>query len=213
VLRGTRRASDDPGVHRACDEIERLMNELGAMVRDARIGSDRIHDILEAMGKMARAHTERRSPVALVPLVDAAVRLVSGQLRRRARLVRDYRDTPLVLGDETRLLQVFLGLLVNVTIPASPSPAGREIRVSVQGAEQSAVVELSERGDEAAESSPGPADPGVWLQEPRTDKALCLAVCRSIVVSYGGSIEVATATDAGHTVRVVLPAHMPTISR
>jgi two-component system, NtrC family, sensor kinase len=215
VLRGTRTISADPGVHRACDEIEQLMVELGAMVRDARIGGDRIHDILEAMGKMARAHTERRTPVALVPLVDAAVRLVSGQLRRRARLVRDYRDAPLVMGDETRLLQVFLGLLVNVTVPSSPSPlGGREIRVSVLGAEQSAVVELSERVDDNAEPSVNPAaETAFWLQEPRTDKALCLAVCRSIVLSYGGSIEVTTAPDGGQTVRIVLPAHMPTMSR
>jgi CheY-like chemotaxis protein len=213
VLQATRRSSDDPVVHRAADEVEHLLTELGSMVRDARIGADRIHDILEAMGKMARAHTERRSSVALVPLVDAAVRLVSGQLRRRARLVRDYRDTPLVLGDETRLLQVFLGLLVNVTLPSASPGASREIRVSVQGQEDSAVVELIEHIDQPTEQAPAASELDLWLQEPRTDKALCLAVCRSIVLSYNGTIEVTTAAAGGNCVKISLPAYIPTICR
>jgi two-component system, NtrC family, sensor kinase len=217
VLGTTRHDSADPAVQRACDEIERRLVELTAMVHDTRVGADRIHDILEAMGKMARAHTERRSSIDLVPLVDAALRLVSGQLRRRARVVRNYRATPPVAGDETRLLQVFLGLLVNVTLPAQPNPpGGRQIQVSVYGADGTAVVELLEQVDSQAEPLvPFSSDPTFWSQEPRTDKALCLAVCRSIVVSYGGSIELHTEADGGHCVKVVLPApaHIPTISR
>jgi CheY-like chemotaxis protein len=206
VLDATKRNTSDLGVHRACNEIEQQMSELGAMVRDARIGADRIHDILKAMGQMARAHTERRSAVALVPVVDAAVRLVSGQLRRRARLVRDYRDAPKVMGDETRLLQVFLGLLVNLTLPGLTSTlAGREIRVSVRGAKDSAVVQLLEHID--AESEPtSTSRHELSLQEARTDKALALAVCRSIVVSYGGTLEVAPVPEGGHMVQVELPA-------
>jgi CheY-like chemotaxis protein len=208
LLDNTRRATSDPAVHQACSEIERHMGELGAMVRDARIGADRIHDILKSMGQMARAHTERRSAVALVPVVDAAVRLVSGQLRRRARLVRDYRDAPAVMGDETRLLQVFLGLLVNVTLPPLANTfSAREIRVSVHGGQDNAVVELLEHGD--AEVEPGGftrRDLTPSLQEPRTDRALCLAVCRSIVVSYGGTIEVARVGEGGNMVQVALPA-------
>jgi CheY-like chemotaxis protein len=206
VLQATRRASDDPAVHRATEEVEHLLNELSSMVRDARIGADRIHDILEAMGQMARAHTERRSAVALVPLVDAAVRLVSGQLRRRARLVRDYRDAPLVVGDETRLLQVFLGLLVNVTLPAANPGASREIRVSVHGEADSAVVELIEHIDPPVEGAAPASAEDLWPPEPRTDKALCLAVCRSIVLGYGGNIEVTAAADGGDCVKVSLPA-------
>ncbi len=206
VLDSAKRNTSDLAVHRACGEIEQLMGELSAMVRDARIGADRIHDILKAMGQMARAHTERRSTVALVPVVDAAVRLVSGQLRRRARLVRDYRDAPKVMGDETRLLQVFLGLLVNVTLPGVTSTVGgREIRVSVHGAKDSAVVQLLEHIDSDSESSTTTRHE-LPLQDARTDKALALAVCRSIVVSYGGTIEVAPVPEGGHMVQVELPA-------
>ncbi len=227
VLQAARRSSPDPVVQRTCDEVEHLVVELGAMVHDTRIGADRIYDILEAMGKMARARTERRAAVALVPLLEAAVRLVSGQLRRRARLVCDFRDPPPVSGDETRLLQVFLGLLVNVTLPAQPTPvAARQIRVSVYGADQKAVVELVEEVDAQAEASAVPAyaaaaaaaaEAASWALEPRTDKALCLAICRSILGSYGGSIEVAAGEGGGQSVKVVLPAldpaHMPTMSR
>jgi two-component system NtrC family sensor kinase len=207
VLQAARRTSDDPALHRTADEVEHLVTELSAMVRDARIGADRIHDILEAMGKMARAHTERRSAVSLVPLVDAAVRLVGGQLRRRARLVRDYRDVPPVLGDETRLLQVFLGLLVNLTLPSVNPAATREIRVSVHTEEENAVVELLEQIDPPVEGASAAAEADLWLQEPRTDKALCLAVCRSIVLSYGGTIEVTPVACGGNSIKISLPAH------
>jgi CheY-like chemotaxis protein len=214
ALVAARRASPDLEVHRACDLIEHHLAELGAMVRDARIGADRIHDILKAMGQMARAHSERRSAVALVPVVDAAVRLVGGQLRRRARLVRDYRDAPKVMADETRLLQVFLGLLVNVTLPPLAGAfSGREIRISVHGSADSAVVELLEQLDSAIEpGTPSRREVPAALQDPRTDPGLSLAVCRSIVVSYGGTIEVAAVPGGGHMVQVALPAIRRTTS-
>jgi len=149
--------------------------------------------------------------VPLIPVVDAAVRLVSGQLRRRARLVRDYRDAPKVMGDETRLLQVFLGLLVNITLPPLASAFhAREIRISVHGGKDQAVVELLDHVDAQVDPGGPRRQETPAIQDLRTDKALCLAVCRSIVVSYGGTIEVAAVPEGGNMVQVALPAIRPT---
>ena len=97
----------------------------------------------------ARGDEDQSGPVALRRVLDSSINIAWNEIRHRARLVKDYGDTPMVEGNESRLGQVFLNLLLNA---AQAIPEGEternEIRVSTRtDARGRAVVEVRDTGD------------------------------------------------------------------
>ena len=66
-------------------------------------------------------------------MLDSSINIAWNEIRHRARLVKDYGDTPMVEGNESRLGQVFLNLLLNAAhaIPEGETERN-EIRVSTR---------------------------------------------------------------------------------
>src|SRR3954471_18935288 len=81
--------------------------------------------------------------------MDSAAKMAAGELRPRAQLVRDYAaDVPSVEGNEARLAQVFLNLIINAA-QALPEgkPEKNEVKLVTrrQGADQ-VVAEVHDTG-------------------------------------------------------------------
>src|SRR6185503_16748861 len=86
--------------------------------------------------------------VDLRQALEAAIRMVQNEVRQRARIVRDFGETPAVEANEAKLGQIFLGLLANA---AQAIPDGKlddhEIRVVTRtDALGRAVVEVRDTG-------------------------------------------------------------------
>jgi C4-dicarboxylate-specific signal transduction histidine kinase len=127
--------------------LETGLRELEELIRDARTGVEQISAIVKDLGLLARTAEESLEPVSVSVAVDSAIRMAAQHIHRRARLVRDYRNSPSVIGDHARLTQVFLNLLVNA---CQALPEGRasskEIRVRIRSSEADAVVEIEDTG-------------------------------------------------------------------
>jgi PAS domain S-box-containing protein len=107
------------------EELDRAPNpnsELREMSVDIQSAAERIRKIVRGLTSFSRAEVERRRVIDLRPLLDLATDMTSHQIRDRARLVKDYGDTPWVDADEARLGQVFINLLVNAAqaLPEGP---------------------------------------------------------------------------------------------
>ncbi len=85
-------------------------------------GSTRVRDIVRDLRLFSRAPREQLGPLDLHTLLDSCVNMVWGELKHRGRLVKDYGDVPPLHGNESRLAQVFLNLIVNA-VQALPSQA------------------------------------------------------------------------------------------
>jgi heavy metal sensor kinase len=112
-----------------------------------------------------------------------------------------------VAGNETRLRQVLLNLLDNAI---KYTPQGGSVTVDVTPSDHQAVVTVSDSGIGIASEHQAL----VFDRFYRVDKArtraeggtgLGLSIVRSIVVSHGGTVAVASAPGQGSTFRVVLP--------
>src|SRR4030095_8502400 len=90
---------------------------------------------------------ERRGPVDVEEVLESSLRMAWNEIRHRARLERDYREGRPAWGNESRLGQVFLNLVVNA---AQAMPEGRsdenEIRVITRSADGQVVVEIRDTG-------------------------------------------------------------------
>jgi PAS domain S-box-containing protein len=184
-----------------------LPSDFRAALIDAKEAADRVRLIVRDLKVFSRAEEEHNTAVDLQRVLDSAVRMTWNEVRHRARLCKEYLAVPLVSGNEARLGQVFVNLLVNA---AQALPEGHadtnEIRVSAGHDESRVWVDVADSG------------PGIRPEHLRlifnpffTTKAagigtgLGLAICQRIVTELGGEITVESQAGIGTRFRVSLP--------
>jgi CheY-like chemotaxis protein len=134
--------------------------------------------------------------------------MAGNEIRHRARLTKEFGDIPPVEGNEARLGQVFLNLLVNA---AQAVPEGRadtnEIKVvtRMEGA-NSVAVEIHDTGNGiTADALPRIFDPFFTTKPVGVGTGLGLAICHRIIGALGGQISVESQVGKGTVFRIVLP--------
>jgi hypothetical protein len=98
-------------------------------LRDARESAERVRHIVRDLKIFSRSDEETKNAVDVRRVIESSLRMAWNEIRHRARLVKDYGDVPLVEGNEGRLGQVFLNLIVNAAqaIPEGRSSAGSQV--------------------------------------------------------------------------------------
>ncbi|MFT3766175.1 MAG: PAS domain-containing protein [Minicystis sp.] len=196
-------AGADPGATR-----EALVASVAAL-DEAREGAERVHRIVGDLKTFARAEEDRKGPVDVRRVLEAALHLSEHDVRRRARLVREIEDVPPVLANEARLGQVFLTLVVNAaeSIPAGAAESNT-VRVSARRGEGSRVViEVCDSGPGIAAEARGRVfEPFFCPRASDERKGFGLSVCHAIVTAIGGEIVVDGELGRGTCFRVILPA-------
>ena len=163
---------------------------------------------------MARQRQPEPKPVELGSIVEAALDLLAFQLRSAdVRLeLRLATDVPMVTVDADQMHQVVTNLIVNAQQALTASPRQRILRISTwyDSANLRACLSVSDNG-------PGvPADIRARIFDPFfTTKPLGegtgigLALCSSIVRSYGGEVSISDTPDGGATFTIELPLSSP----
>ncbi len=202
--------------------VEKAVAELGdapgTSPRDARLvellrtaleGVDRVRSIVKDLKTLSRPTTGRREPVRLERVIDTASNLAHAEIASCARLaVSNAPPFPEVLGDDSRLVQLFLNLLLNAaqSIRKAHSDQG-EIRVVVSRADDSRVrVDVIDDGAGMEAEVVDRAFDAFFTTKGSEGTGLGLAICQRIVSEHEGAITVKSAPGAGATFTVILPA-------
>jgi CheY-like chemotaxis protein len=134
--------------------------------------------------------------------------MAGNEIRHRARLETDFADVPTVDGDESRLGQVFLNLIVNAAqaIPEG-DPERNVLRVSTRVDEQErVVVSIADTGCGIPERDRTQIfRPFFTTKAPGVGTGLGLSICERITKSMGGSIGFESTVGQGTTFWVALP--------
>jgi PAS domain S-box-containing protein len=176
-------------------------------LRDARHGALRVATIVRDLKAFSRSDHDERTVLDLAQLVDSAISIAGNEVKQRARLVREIGPAPQVVGNEARLGQVFLNLLVNA---AHAIPEGRaednEIRVVLrQDASGHAVVELHDTGAGFSTQVAEHLFEPFFTTKPGIGTGLGLAISRNTVTALGGEISLESQPGVGTVARVTLP--------
>ena len=182
---------------------ERLVEELS----DAQEAANRVREIVRDLKLFSRSEEERHGPVDVREVLESALRMAWNEIRHRARLVRSFEDVPLVNGNDARLGQVFLNLLVNA---AQAIPDGRaesnEIRVALRRIGEQVLVEISDTGSGMSEEVLRQVFTPFFTTKPLgVGSGIGLPVCQRIVSALGGQVTVESKLGVGSTFRVLLP--------
>jgi signal transduction histidine kinase/ActR/RegA family two-component response regulator len=185
-----------------------LPSELRQALRDARHGAERVREIVRDLRTFSSTQTSDKLTFELVPVLISSIQMAFSQIRHRARLVRDFRDVPMISGNPSRLGQVFVNLLVNAA-HAMPVGSAHEhtitVRTSCEGKE--VRIEVSDTGSGIESDHLARVfDPFFTTKPIGRGTGLGLFVCKRIVDEHDGRIEVRSRPGQGSTFSVILPA-------
>jgi len=182
--------------------------EVRAALKEALSGSARVRDIVRDLKAFSRGtDEEHRGPVDMRAVLDSCANMASSEIRHKARLVKAYAEVPPVLGNESRLGQLFLNLLVNAAqaIPHG-NLQGNEIRLSLTCEEGGVVASVSDTGEGIPKENLAKLfDPFFTTKPVGVGTGLGLSICHGIVTAMGGRITVESELGRGTTFRVFLP--------
>ena len=185
---------------------------LDVLLQQAREGVERVRAIVRDLKTFSHPDDESAGPVDLQRVLQSAINLASVEMRGRASIQTDFEAVPHVLGNEARLGQVFVNLLVNAAQAIPEGAADRnEIRVVTNSdAAGRAVVEVRDTGAGIAPELLGRLfDPFFTTKPVGVGTGLGLSICHGIVIALGGELSVESELGRGSTFRVALPPISP----
>jgi PAS domain S-box-containing protein len=204
------RVVDELGDHPAAGELANAL-------RDAGDAAMRIGDVVGDLAVFLRVEDDHSQAVDVNAVLEATLRLAANEIRHRARLVKELADVPPVRGNQGRLGQVFMNLIVNAAQAIPEGRADRNIihvrsRVAPDGRVEVDVIDtgVGMAPDVVARLF----TPFFTARQSGESAGLGLAISQRIVTALGGEITVSSTPRTGSTFTVRLPAMVaPVVER
>jgi PAS domain S-box-containing protein len=200
--------------------MERELPELGGdaqrvealqrRLQDTRHGAERVKHIVRDLQALTRKDEGIRGPVELDQVIEQALHLAKRELPQHIEVTTRLDPVPCVLGNSTRLEQLFWNLFTNAAhaLNAVERPK-RTLRIALSScADGRVLAEVQDNGCGMTEPVQARAFEPFFTTKPLgVGAGLGLAICRRIVAELGGSIEIESRRMVGTTVRVYLPRY------
>ena len=177
---------------------------------DITTGAERIASNVRALQTLAtRSHTRT---VDLAAVVSAALRLAAPTLEPRAHVIRQIFPVGLVAGEESRIGQAVLAMMLfsSSGFDGEVPNTNNRIVVAVEERAGAAVVEVSDNGrDLAPEEAERAFDPFFRSSSRGAGVGVGLGVAHSVAVTLGGGVALAPRTGGGAVITLRLPMAPP----
>jgi len=189
------------------DSLTKSCGEIETALATTVEGVQRVGRIVVDLRRFGRVEEEEQGPVSIERALDLTIGMAIHEIRHVARLDREPNLTiPIVLGNEGRLVQVFLNLVINALQSLVRDPQQSWIRIKSKVDGTSVCVTISDNGRGiATEHLTQLFDPFFTTKPVGTGTGLGLSVCHGIVTALGGTITVESQLGVGSTFAVTLP--------
>ena len=198
------------------EQAVQLSDLLSAMA-DVREGGERITRIVRDLRTLARMEDDHRELIDLHTLLDSACVLADHEIKHRTRLVKDYLPVMPVEGNPSRLVQVFVNLLLNAAqaIPEGDAQGNElSVRVYPDDTDGMITVEVEDSGVGMSKAVLARIfDPFYTTKPVGEATGLGLTTCLAIIHHMGGSITIDSEEDRGTLVRIKLAPALKSAKR
>ncbi len=184
--------------------------ELMESVEGALDGVDRIRGVVDALRAYSRPDSGALVPIAPELFTQVALKVTAHKLRDVAEVHTAIESAPEVLGDEGRLVQVMVNLLLNAAqthrerVPGAKSRVGVRVGTSIDG---KALIEVSDNGPGISrEDLRRLTQPYYRARFEAGGMGLGLFLARGVVEQLGGLLAIESVVGTGTLVRILLPA-------
>ncbi len=199
----------------ARSELKRLGNESAAFAEieqalsEATESGQRMKEIVRDVKIFSRSDDpEQIGPLDVHRVLESSLRMAWNEVRHRARLVKDFGPVRPVMGNEARLGQVFLNLIVNAVQALPEGQASKnELRITTQMIADRVAIDVRDTGSGMSPEILKKLFTPFFTTKPvGVGTGLGLSMCHGIVTGLGGEIAVESRVGLGTTFRVLLPS-------
>jgi signal transduction histidine kinase len=167
-------------------------------------GIARVASITQGLRLFARGDDAPPSAVDLTAVVERALKMVDHDLRHHTEVVRRFEAVLPVRGNPSQLEQVIVNLLLNAIHARTGSAHRIELAIKPRGNDRVALS-ITDNGHGISEAIRGRIFEPFFTTRPIGEgMGLGLSVCKTIIDSLGGTIEVDSAANRGTTMTVVV---------
>ncbi len=183
-------------------------SQLSEALFEANEGARRVQRIVADLKTLARQGDDRVEPIDVEHTLNWAIGVTMAEIRHRARLVKNFRQVSQVRGDEARLGQVFVNILLNAAQAIEPGRAHEnEIVVSTRERDGRVVIEVLDSGMGIPEENLTKIFDPFFTTKPRgIGTGLGLSICHEIIASMRGTLTADNRTPHGAAFVVEIPA-------
>jgi PAS domain S-box-containing protein len=174
---------------------------------DITIGAERIASNVRALQTLATRSAS--TAIDLAAVVSSALRLATPTLDPRATVIREIYPVRRVIGEESRIGQAVLAMLLFSSSGFDPQTASATnlITINVEQRDGDVVLEVSDNGRELAPEEINQAfDPFYRSSTRGAGVGVGLGVARSVAAALGGDVTLATRPGGGAVITMRLPA-------
>ena len=202
-LRGILTDESCPEAVRANSSLTKVLKVLDDISRINGMACERIIAIVGSLRNFARLDEADFKTADLHEGLDSTLTLVHHEMKRRAKVLKDYGDIPSILCHPNQINQVFMNLLLNAS-QAIEERGEITIRTRLEG--DIVSVQISDTGvGIPPENLASIFDPGFTTKGVGVGTGLGLSICFKIVQDHGGTIEARSEVGKGSTFTVRLP--------
>jgi PAS domain S-box-containing protein len=171
---------------------------------DITAGAERIASNVRALQTLAtRSETK---PIDLAAVVSAALRLVAPTVEPHAHIIRQIFPVRPVNGEESRIGQAVLAMMLFSASGFAGDSTGNRIIVAVEERNAEVVVQVSDNGrDLTAEEARRAFDPFFRSPARGAGVGVGLGVARSVAATLGGEVSLAPRPGGGVVITMRLP--------
>lgn len=181
--------------------------ELLGPIAESNEGLARMAVIVKDLKTFSRPDEETLADIDVNRMLERILVMAKNELKYRSNVEKTFGNVPSVRGNEARLGQVFLNLIVNAAQALDERRFERNvIRLRTGVRDGKVIVEVADNGPGIPpEHRTRVFDPFFTTKPPGVGTGLGLAICLGIVRSLDGEIQLESAVGRGTIFRVVLP--------
>ncbi len=192
-------------------DVSQRLVDLDEALADAQAGTKRILEIVHGIELPNQQMEEADEVVDLGTVVELSLKLASGELRRRAKLSYDSQAQAQVRGNQTKIGQILLNLVINamqalVDLPATSSI----IHVVLRADESWAYLSVADSGRGVPISEREKIFDPFYTTKGDQGTGLGLAICQQLAIELGGALMVEDDPELGGAQFILkLPLYRP----
>jgi C4-dicarboxylate-specific signal transduction histidine kinase len=194
-----RKLAEEPNIDPSA--LRREVDQISDTIGDAKQGADRVCEIVQGIKMSVVQPSAEVVPVDLEEVLRLTLRLVSGELRRRARVAVNASGHAFVRGSSTQLSQIVLNLLVNALQAVNKDEVKtKQVAVRLFREGPNIRLEVADSGSGVPEEDRERIFDPFFTTKPGVGSGLGLAISRKIAEDFGGSLGVSRDRELGGAV-------------
>jgi two-component system NtrC family sensor kinase len=184
-------------------DVEFLREDIGSLLSESLDGLQRVKQIVRDLKDFSHVDKAAREWANLETGLDSTLNVVWNELKYKAKVVKEYGDTPKIECMPSQLNQVFMNLLINA---AHAIEEHGQINIRTGHDAQNVWLEVEDTGKGIAPEHIGRIFEPFFTTKPiGKGTGLGLSLSYGIVNKHGGRIEVTSEVGKGSMFRVLLP--------